>query len=149
MNIAALHRFLDEQFPQATGTGVRIESLEDAVLLARQPIGEAHLRPGSTVSGPTMMTLVDTAAYLLLLSRLGPVALAVTTHLSIDFLRRPAPVDILVRCELLKLGQRLAVCRATLFSEGSDDALALASITYSIPPPHRREPEQTPADTAS
>jgi len=84
------------------------------------------------------MGLADTAFYFLVLSRIGPVALAVTTHLSIDFMRRPAPVDVLAEAEMLKLGKRLAVGRVTMTSDGDDRPIAHASITYSIPPPTAR-----------
>jgi len=134
MDRAQIEAFLAEQFPQARRMGSRIESIEEGRLVLRLPVGEQHLRPGGTVSGPALMTLADTAFYFLVLSTIGPVALAVTTHLSIDFMRRPAPVDVLAEAEMLKLGRRLAVGRVTMRSDGDDRAIAHASVTYSIPP---------------
>ena len=98
-------------------------------------VGEANLRPGGTVSGPAIFAMADVAVYLAILSRIGPVALAVTTSASIDFLRKPAADrDLLAEVRILKLGRRLAVCDALVFSEGAGDPAARATMTYSIPP---------------
>jgi acyl-coenzyme A thioesterase PaaI-like protein len=79
------------------------------------------------------MALADTAAYFAILASIGPVALAVTTHLSIDFLRRPDQAEIVTRADLVKLGQRLAVARVDMRGAGEDEPVAIASVTYSIP----------------
>ncbi len=134
MTADEIQAFLAEEFPQAQAVGMVIDAIEEDALVLRLPHRDQHLRPGGTLSGPTMMSLVDSAFYFLLLARLGPVALAVTTHLSIDFLRRPGPVDLIARAELLKLGRRLAVGRVTLTSEGDPRPVAHASVTYSLPP---------------
>ncbi len=101
----------------------------------RLNVGAHHLRPGGTVSGPSMFGLADVGAYLAILSRIGPVALAVTTNCSIDFMRKPAAgVDLIAKARLLKLGRALAVTDCLLFSEGMDAPVARATLTYSIPP---------------
>ncbi|MCC6622586.1 MAG: PaaI family thioesterase [Deltaproteobacteria bacterium] len=129
-----LGRFLEEHFPQALEFPVAITHLEEGALDLRLTVDAKNLRPGGTVSGPTLMTLADTAMYFLLLTHLGPLALAVTTSLHIDFLRRPEPRDVIARAELLKLGRSLAVGRVTVRSEGDARPVAHASITYSLPP---------------
>ncbi len=92
------------------------------------------LRPGSTISGPTLMALADFAMYVVLLSAIGPVGLAVTTNLNINFLRKGAPgLDVLAAARLLKLGKRLAVGEVSLLSAGSVDPIAHVTATYSIP----------------
>lgn len=91
-------------------------------------------RPGGTVSGPTMFMLADTAFYVAVLASIGPKALAVTTNMSINFLRKPQPRDLIADCRLLKLGNRLAVGEATIWSEGESEPVAHATGTYSIPP---------------
>jgi len=97
--------------------------------------GEEHLRPGGTVSGPSMFGLADVCAYFCILSVLGPVGLAVTTNCSIDFMRKPAPGRLICKMELLKLGRALAVTEGRIFVEGAEDKpVARASLTYSIPP---------------
>jgi len=104
----------------------------------RMPIDHAHIRAGGTVSGPAMMALGDFAVYALIMGMIGPVPLAVTTNLNINFLRRPAPVDILADATILKLGKRLAVGAVNIHSVGDDDPVAHVTATYSIPPPEGR-----------
>jgi len=96
------------------------------------------LRPGGTISGPTMMGLDDFAMYVAVLASVGPVPLAVTTNLNINFLRRPAQKDLIAECKLIKLGKRLAVGDVQIYSDGEDEMVAHATLTYSIPPPDRR-----------
>lgn len=135
MNAAELHAFMVEHFPEGLAFGnVTVESVEEGRLTARLSIEKRHLRPGGTVSGPTLMTLADQMAYYLVLTTLGPIALAVTTHISMDFLRRPALADVLAETEMLKLGRRLIVVRVTLRSEGEARPIAHATVTYSVPP---------------
>ena len=136
MDAAALNGFLDQAFPQVAGQ-IRVESLADT-LTARLIVQHDHLRPGGTVSGPAMFALADVAIYLAILSRIGEVALAVTTNASIDFMRKPAAGrDLLAECRILKLGRSLAVGECLIFSEGASDPAARCSMTYSIPPKQR------------
>lgn len=134
MDAAALNAFLGREFHQVA-PDFRIESVGRQVLVARLLVKEAHLRPGGTVSGPSMFGLADLAIYTAILSRVGPVALAVTTNASIDFMRKPeAGRDLLAHCRLLKLGRVLVVGEALIFSEGQEQPVARCSMTYSIPP---------------
>lgn len=132
MTLDDLRRFFATEFPQST---VVIDAVEAGVARVRQAVGDGHLRPGGTVSGPVLMATADSAMYAALLGAIGPVALAVTTSLHIDFLRKPpAGRDIVAEARLLKLGKRLAVGEVTLYSGDAGDPVAHASITYSIPP---------------
>ena len=98
-------------------------------------VGAADLRPGGTVSGPTMMTAADYALYIAILGEIGIVALAVTTSLSINFLRKPtAEQDIRAVCKLMKVGKALVVGDVWLYSIDSEEPIAHAVSTYSIPP---------------
>lgn len=134
MNAEELNLFLDRVFPQVAGQ-IRVESVDKDMLLSRLIAGEAHLRPGGTISGPAMFALADASIYLAILSRIGEVALAVTTNASIDFMRKPAAGrDLLAECRILKLGRVLAVADAMIRSEGDDAIVARCSMTYSIPP---------------
>lgn len=132
-----LERFLAEAFPQVADD-FAIEALTDAGALVRLKVAECHLRPGGTVSGPAMFALADVAIYLALLSRIGPVALAVTTSSSMDFLRKPAAgVDLIAEAQLLKLGKLLATADVKIRSAGSSGPEALvarATMTYALPP---------------
>jgi uncharacterized protein (TIGR00369 family) len=128
-----LHRFLAAEFPQAP-PGIVVESVDDTTIRVRQKTEEQHLRPGGTVSGPTLMAMVDCSFYLLLLSRLGPVTMAVTTNLNINFMRKPDPGHLVGEGRLLKLGKTLAMGDFTIWNEGEKDPVAHATVTYAIPP---------------
>jgi uncharacterized protein (TIGR00369 family) len=138
--------FLADEFPQIDDLGLRVERLEKGRARVRMPFQNRHLRPGGTISGPSLCALVDVTMYLLILARLGPVALAVTTNLNINFLRRPAPKPVVAEARLLKLGRRLAVGEVAVFSEGEDEMVAHATLTYSIPPTETGEPQTGSTD---
>lgn len=134
MDKDALTQFLASDFSQVDGM-FTIESVDEMEAVIRLNVREEHLRPGGTVSGPSMFALADVSVYLAILAMIGPKALSVTTNCSIDFMRKPeAGRDLLCHVRLLKLGRVLAVGDCLLFSEGNDQAVARASLTYSIPP---------------
>ena len=129
--VAAL---LDREFPQVSDH-FTIEALNEMHARVRLNVGEAHLRPGGTVSGPAIFALADVGVYMAVLGMVGPKALAVTTNCSIDFMRKPAAAtDLIAECRLLKLGRMLAVGDVLVYSEGVEAPVARASLTYSIPP---------------
>lgn len=135
----ALNDLMAEIFPQLGGDFM-VEHVDEDVLRARLRVSEAHLRPGGTVSGPSIFALADLAVYMAVLARIGPVALAVTTNASLDFLRKPAAgCDLLAECRVLKLGRVLAVADVLIYSEGDARPVARASMTYSIPPERAKE----------
>ena len=136
MSVEELERFLATEFPQAfhPQSGLTIEKVWLGGGRVRQAYSEEFIRPGGTISGPTMMMLADFALYVAVLSAIGPVALAVTINLNINFLRRPEPRDLIAEARILKLGKRLAVMEVNLFSDGSEEPIAHVTSTYSIPP---------------
>ena len=136
MTVADLEAFIEREFPQVHhgGRGFAIEAGRPMGATIRLLYHDRHLRPGGTISGPAMMSLADYAMYVALLAQLGPVALAVTTNLSINFLRKPEQVDLIADCTILKLGKRLAVGEVAMHSQGSDDLVAHVVATYSVPP---------------
>jgi uncharacterized protein (TIGR00369 family) len=133
MTVAELEQFISEVFPQSQGHS-HITHLSEDRLELRMPYREAMLRPGGTISGPALMTLADTGAYYLILANLGRVALAVTTSLNINFMRKPQPEDVLAVARMLKLGRQLAVVEVSMRSASSSALVAQATVTYSIPP---------------
>jgi len=134
MTIEELEAFIAEVFPQVGGDFV-VEDLDEMRIRVRLATSEKHLRPGGTVSGPSMFALADVAVYMAVLAMIGPQALAVTTNCSIDFMRKPeAGKDLIAECRLLKLGRVLAVGEVLMVSDGSEAPVARASLTYSIPP---------------
>jgi uncharacterized protein (TIGR00369 family) len=133
MTAAELNAFMAAGFARWERTGVTIEHAEHRAVRLRMTTGERSLRPGGTVAGPTMFMLADTALYAAVLASVGPKALAVTTNMSINFLRKPPPRDLIAECRLLKLGKRLAVGDVTIYSDGEEEPVAQATGTYSIP----------------
>jgi uncharacterized protein (TIGR00369 family) len=135
MSVAELEKFLHDEFPQAfKGGDITIERADGETCLLRQRYSDQMLRPGGTVSGSTLMAMADFAMYVVLLSAIGPVGLAVTTNLNINFLRKGQPgQDVLAAARLLKLGKRLAVGEVNLLSGSSPDPIAHVTSTYSIP----------------
>ena len=136
MTIDELERFLAAEFPQVfhADSGLAVEALWEGGCLVRQTFRAGSLRPGGTISGPTMMALADFAMYVAVLAAIGPVPLAVTINLNINFLRKPAQRDLLAEARLLKLGKRLATGEVTIRCDGEDAAVAHVTATYSIPP---------------
>ena len=127
-----MEAFFSEEFPQASFV---IESFDEGSVTIRRKVDAGDLRPGGTVSGPTMMGLADCAIYAAILREIGLVTLAVTTSLNMNFLRKPvADKDILGVCKILKLGKTLATGEVTIYSEGDDRPIAHSVGTYSIPP---------------
>jgi uncharacterized protein (TIGR00369 family) len=137
MTTAELTQFIAEHFPEG-GASSRISRLDEQGIELRLPFHERYLRPGGTISGPTLMGLADTSAYMLILSRIGPVALAVTTSLNINFMRRPPADEVVATGKLLKLGRQLAVVEVYLTTARDGLLVAQASVTYSLPPAERR-----------
>ncbi len=136
LTIPEVHGFLDEVFPQMQGR-FRVEALEPMRARVRMEAREADLRPGGTVSGPTLFGLADCAFYIVTLAMIGREALAVTTNCSINFMRKPGPGGLVAEARILKLGRVLSVGDVLIHSDGVEQPVAQASLTYSIPPSRR------------
>ena len=136
MTVEELERFFLAEFPQVfhAESGLAIEAVWERGGRVRQAFRPRSLRPGGTISGPTMMALADFAMYVAVLAAIGPVPLAVTINLNINFLRKAAPRDLLAEARLLKLGKRLATGEVTICSQGETEPVAHVTSTYSIPP---------------
>lgn len=131
LDVEELQAILVTAFP---GNEVpHVEQVDGETVIMSLPIDDRHGRPGGTLSGPTMMMLADTAAWMAILAQVGPMLLAVTTSLHIDFLRKPQLTDLMARARLLKLGRKLAVVDVELFSRGATELVAKAQVTYSLP----------------
>ncbi len=132
MTAQEIAAFLADEFPQIDGD-FEVVSVSAKEIVMRLPVKDKHLRPGGTVSGPSMFALADVAFYVAVLANVGPKALAVTTSCNIDFMRKPAQTDMIARAHVLKLGRTLVVGDVMLYSEGMDKPVARASLTYSVP----------------
>lgn len=135
MSVEELEAFIDREFPQVHfgGRTYHIEAVGPFAARLRMDYHERHVRPGGTLSGPAMMTLADLALYVAILAQIGPVALAVTTNLTFNFLRKPAQRALVAECRLLKLGRRLAVGEVSITSAGESEIVCHATGTYAIP----------------
>lgn len=135
MSADEIAKLLEVEFPQAffPGCGLSLEQIGYGDVRVRRAYRANHLRPGGTISGPTMMEVADFAMYVAVFSAIGPQPLAVTTNLNINFLRKPAPADLIAHARLMKVGKRLAVGEVTLYSDGLEEPVAHVTSTYSIP----------------
>jgi uncharacterized protein (TIGR00369 family) len=136
ISITQFERIARERVPFVGQLGIKVEQLDRGVARLRVPFRDDFLRPGGTISGPVLMAAADLALYAAVLSLIGPVELAVTSNLNINFLRRPHPGDIIAEARILKLGKRLAVGEVSLYPDGEEELVAHVTATYSIPPDH-------------
>ena len=134
ITVDEFNAIMAKELPWALEVGMTAYCINDSVAVLRLPFHKRMLRPGGTVSGPTMMALADATMYAVILSAIGVVKLAVTTSFNINFLHRPKPADLNAEGRILKLGKRLAVVEVTMHSDGHDAPVAHATGTYSIPP---------------
>ncbi len=134
MSAGDLNAFVLATFRSEARRTFEVSEVTDRGAVLHLPIGPEDERPGQTVSGPTMMSLADGAAWIATLSRIGPVALAVTSSLTINFLRKPPlTADLWAEAELIRLGRRLSVAEVRLVSAGAGDLVAQSTVTYAIP----------------
>jgi len=129
---AEVAAFMTAEFPQSK---CKVEAVGDRGATVSHDVGADELRPGGTVSGPVLMSVADVALYVAILGEIGIVPLAVTTSLTINFLRKPSSAArIIGECKLIKVGRTLVVGEVSLFSEGMEEPVAHVVGTYSIPP---------------
>ncbi|HYW92775.1 MAG TPA: PaaI family thioesterase [Gammaproteobacteria bacterium] len=128
-----LQQLLADYFPHMQEGRFVVEEAAPMGVTVRMPFDDAHLRPGGTVSGPSLMALADTGMYLAVLAVIGEQPLAVTSSLNINFLRKPRPADVIARTTLLHLGRRLAVGEVHMYCEGDGEAVAQATVSYALP----------------
>ena len=129
----SLTDFLKREFPQVSQSFNILDTSENSFSMLMK-ITDEHLRPGGTVSGPTMFLLADVTFYLATLNMIGLKSLTVTTNCSINFLRKPNKKDLVSKARILKLGKTLSVGDVLIYSQGINEPVAHASLTYSIPP---------------
>ena len=134
LTAAQFNRLIETRLLLAAQMGMRAEKIGAGTATLRLRFDANHIRPGGTIAGPVLVALADVTLYAVVLSLLGPVELAVTTSLNVNFLKKPGPVDLLCHGRILKLGKRLAVGECELYSVGEPEIVAHVTGTYSIPP---------------
>lgn len=132
VTVDEVNTFMKEAFPQSP---ITVEGIGNKSSQVRLKTSVNNLRPGGTVSGPSLFAVADSAIYVAIFGEIGFVSLAVTTNMNINFLNKPAAnADILGECKIIKSGKRLVIAEVTLYSEGVEEPVAHAVGTYSIPP---------------
>lgn len=143
MTLDEIAGFLAEHFPQGDIFGA-VDGIGDGWASMRLTVDDQHLRPGGTVSGPTMMGMADVCIWAALQTRLGPSPMTVTSSLNINFLSKPRPVDLLARARVLKVGRRLGVGECYLYSGDEDRIVAHVTASYALAVPSSTETEKRP-----
>jgi uncharacterized protein (TIGR00369 family) len=129
---------MDADAPFATLFGLRVEAIGPGSALFRMDYRPAVDAPNGGVTGAALMALADVAIYGVVLSVVGPVPLAVTTHLNVDLVRRCPRGDVIAAATLIRAGNRLVTAEAWISSAADRKVVAHATGTYSVPPPDRR-----------
>src|SRR3989344_2008330 len=134
LSAEGVNALLRRAFPDAPPAGFpQVTEVSPGRVQVVSPYRDGLLRPGGVISGPTLMSLADTAAYALVLAHVGDQLMAVTSQLNISFLRGAQPGDIHAEAEMLRLGRRLAVCDVRIWTETPERLGAQANATYAIP----------------
>lgn len=133
MTAIEVNEFIDSTIPQFKASGCQVDTVSEGAISVRLPYNEQNLRAGGSISGPTMMMLADTAMYALILASLGPIGLAVTQNLNINFLRKPRHADLVASARFLRLGKRSAVIDVLIYAGDDSEPVAQATGTYAIP----------------
>jgi len=136
LDVERIEQLIDERFPQIHSGGRKflVEEVAPRSVRVRMTADPRNVRPGGTISGPAMFALADFSVYVAIIATLGePGFAAVTSNLNINFLAKPEPADMTAAVKLIRLGRRLAVGEAELYSQGGPDMVAHAIATYALP----------------
>lgn len=133
LTASSFTKLLAQHMPHVERSGITVGAMDYGVCRIRMPVCADYLRSGGTLSGPTMFTLADLAFYGALMSRIGPVVLAVTSTMTITFLRKPALKPLLAEGRIIRVGRKLAYGDVSIFSEGEEEPVAHATGSYAIP----------------
>jgi uncharacterized protein (TIGR00369 family) len=136
MTAAEINDLLRTAYPELNGDTMEYQAVDvfPGGCVVRLEASKKHVRPGGTVSGPSLFTLADIGGYVCVLSHAGPDALSVTTNLNINFMRKAPPGAIDGHCRILKLGKSLMVFDVDIRTVSDGKTVAHATGTYSIPP---------------
>lgn len=133
LSAAEIQHIIRQGLPAAEETGLCVEAVTADHVVARYPFRPVMIRPGGTLSGPTMMALADAAMYAAIMACLGRVEMAVTSNLNINFLSKPGQSDLVAHARVLRMGKRLAFLEVEIFSEGGSDMVAHVTGSYALP----------------
>ena len=120
---AAVNEFFAREFPGAYDGGYRSVESAPGVAVARWTYDARALRPGGLISGATQFALADLSLWFLTFTVLGLAPMAVTSELSIAYLRPAMGGDLLARAELLRAGKAKIVGTVRLWVDGAPDKI--------------------------
>ena len=133
LTAADIQHIIRTGLPAAEEVDLRTDEVAADHVVARYPFRPNMIRPGGTLSGPTMMGLADAAMYAAIMAKLGRVEMAVTSNLNINFLSKPGQADLVARARVLRMGSRLAFLEVEIHSVGSPDMVAHVTGSYALP----------------
>ncbi len=125
-----LNEVLAAAFPTSAGQVDLVREVAPGRVRLARTFDPSMLRPGGSISGPVLMSLADMAGYVIVMAHVGPELMAVTSSLTMNFLRPAKPGQLNVEGELLSLGRRNAVCDVRIWTESPDRPAAQATVTY-------------------
>lgn len=129
-----VNAFIAEAFPSAARGGLRCEALGEGTATARWSFDERELRPGDYISGPRIFGLADSALWFATFTVIGIEAMAVTSEMSVRFLRPAQNGDLLARAVINSASARRLVGTIELWVDGAPDRLvAVAQGAYARP----------------
>jgi len=120
---AAINEFFAREYPSASRSGYRCTESGPGLIVARWTYDPSTLRPGGFISGPTQFGLADVALWFLTFTVIGLAPMAVTSELSIQYLRPAVGGDLIARAELLRAGKSNITGTVRLWVEGAPDKL--------------------------
>lgn len=131
VSVAEANAYIQEAFVGRSCDNVI--KMEDGTALVRMKTSDEHLRPGGFISGPTQMAIADNAAYMAVFSKLGITPMAVTSNLTMNFLRPCIGEGVEAEATVMKMGRSLVVIDVDIRVAGTDRTCSHAMVTYSLP----------------
>ncbi len=118
------------QLGDAYSDAISVEAVAWGEIRLRMRFAPRFLRPGGSISGPVMFALCDAALWGAVWAATGAALMSVTTDMTLHFLRRPGPQDLLAHGRVLKVGRRLCYGEVTLYSDTDPKPVCHATGSY-------------------
>lgn len=129
-----LQKLLETTLPAADLHGLFVEECQDQDVRLRFPFEAHFLGPGDIFSGPTLLSFADTALYAAVQAAIGAAEIALTSNLSVTFLKPAQAAEVIALSRVIRKGRRTAHAEAWLFSHTVVDPVLHATASLSIRP---------------
>lgn len=133
ITLDVFNALLDAHHPFSAVLQARIEEIGWGSARVRLPSHPSHQRKGGIISGPMLMGLADLALYAAVVGASGNTD-AVTASLSINFMRKAPPGDVLAIATIHKVGRSAAGDVVIIPADGGEP-IAQAISTWAVPRP--------------